>query len=208
MKIVEDIKLDLLNLETKNFYTKYLVRPDNWYFKNILCIPQNKIMDKLDELKTIISEQIGVSYSCIAMVGSGKIGCSLAKHKLFQQFRMTDNMDNKKPSDIDIALISTKLYNYYWELFRHCYSTIYSYEYKYISRSIFRGYINDRNIEAVQPCRAEWHELVNPANRRLKGELFFKNDINYRIYRSWEDFEEYHQAGIEDIKKEVIKSEK
>ena len=100
---IEEIKYDLINCDVKQFYMKHIVRSDNWYFENILNIPQDKIITAVDDFKIIVSEAMGISYNSIMMVGSGKTGCSLSPTKHLKQFTIEPTAENK--SDIDIAII-------------------------------------------------------------------------------------------------------
>ena len=42
----DDIKQDLLKTNVKEFYMKYLLRADNWYFERILNIDEKDIIGK------------------------------------------------------------------------------------------------------------------------------------------------------------------
>ena len=55
----------------------------------------------------------------------------------------------------------------------------------------------------IQPIRTEWLSVVAPINKLLQDELMIVHPITYRIYRSWEDLEEYQIKGIEKTKKNL-----
>ena len=67
---IDEIKHDLISCDAKQFYMKHILRSDNWYFENVLSIPQNKIITAVDDFKIIVSEAMGISYNSIMMVGS------------------------------------------------------------------------------------------------------------------------------------------
>lgn len=201
---LDKIKQDLQTLNTKQFYKQYIVRSDNWYFHNVLEIPEKSVIDVIDEFRDIVSTNIGVSFNSVMMVGSGKIGYSLSPSKKFKKFEMDEESKNK--SDIDIAIISEEIFEYFWKLFRQSYSVQNSYWYKFISREIYRGYINEKNLRQIDECRKEWIIRANKANRMLKSNLFLRHEITYRIYRRWEDFEEYNLSSIKIIQNEVNKN--
>ena len=185
-------------LQTKEFYTKYLLRSDNWYFENELGCSKEDSIRKSDDFKDIISQELEISFNNIAIVGSSKIGCSLTPksekgNKLYRCFN--------EQSDIDIAIISEKLFQKYWDLFRHSYSEVYKNNYKVVSRSIYRGYINEKNLFLIDGCRKEWNEKSANSKKVLRNELYIKPEITYRLYRSWEDFEDYHIQSINIIKR-------
>lgn len=198
---IDEIKADLIRSDVKQFYMKHIVRSDNWYFENILSIPQNKMITAVDNFKIIVSEAMGISYNSIMMVGSGKTGCSLSPKKGFKEFTIEPSDENK--SDIDIAIISLPIFDSLWRSFREAYNITNKNYYSYISREIYRGYINDRNINLIEPCRQFWKEKSIAATKRLKQNMYFKHEISYRVYRSWEDFEEYNLKSLTLLKSEV-----
>lgn len=192
---LEEIKDDLATLIPKDFYIKYILRSDNWYFESILGVSQDNISCKTDDFKSIISNSLKISFNNIAMVGSGKIGFSLTPRsdKLFNCF--------SPESDVDIAIISNQLFHDYWDIFRSSYSDINSYHYKYISRGIYRGYISEFHLSIIDECRKHWSSIASSSKKALHSDLYIKHDISYRLYRSWEDFEEYHIQALEKIKR-------
>lgn len=198
---LEEIKSDLFNIDTKQFYMKHIVRTENWYFENVLNIPPTEIIRAVDDFKIIVSEALGVSYNSVMMVGSGKTGYSLSPAKRFKEFTIEPDSENK--SDIDIAIISLPIFDKFWKTFRDAYDITNKMVYKHISREIYRGYINERNINLIEQCRVIWKEHSNEATRKLKQNMYFKHDISYRLYRSWEDFEEYNMQSINELRMEV-----
>lgn len=207
---LEEIKRDIAEKSAKEFYTKHIIRSDNWYFENCLNKSPEEIIKVSDDYRLIISENMNVSFNCVMMVGSGKIGYSLsppsnepdAESKLFMPFN--DDEKVRKVSDLDIAIISSDIFHHYWYLFRHSFKLEYTSTYKYIYQGLYRGYIDERNIMTVNGCRKEWNETAYVSKKRLHNELFFRHDISYRIYRNWEDFEDYNIQNIEKIKRGLL----
>lgn len=197
---LEDIKSDISALSERDFCFKYLFRSENWYFENQLGISPDDVLSAMDEFKFIISNSLGISFNCVSMVGSGKVGFSLTPthEKLYQGFN--DDPLVRKVSDIDVAIISNELYLKYWELFRKNYKYKYKAFYGDIYREIFSGYINETRIYDIEGCRKEWNELALLSKKALKDRLFIKHEINYRLYKSWNDFELYHFKSIKQIK--------
>lgn len=128
----DDIKKDLLKTNVKEFYMKYLLRADNWYFERILNIDEKDIIHAVDDFKMLVSDAFDIGFNNTVMVGSAKLGMSLSPEKFLKHF--TDEGDN--PSDIDIAIISTQLFDYFWRLFRMSYNITNKKYYRYISRMI------------------------------------------------------------------------
>ncbi len=195
----QGIKEDLLNVSVKDFYMKYLLRADNWYFERILQIDEKEVLHAVDDFKMIVSEAMSIGFSSVVMVGSAKTGYSLSPKKFLKQF--VD--EGEKKSDIDIAIISPYLFEHFWKLFRQSYDVTKERLYQYISRAIYRGYISDQDIKNIEECRKEWIELSRKSTQQLQIKLYFKHAIHYRIYRDWKDMEEYHIQAIERLKGEV-----
>ena len=196
---LSEIKSDVKSLTSKDFYSKHILRSDNWYFEKVIGSDKEDSMRLTDDFKTIISQSLKISFHNISIVGSSKIGCSLApktshSNKLFRLF-------DEEKSDIDIAIVSDKLFQKYWDLFRKSYNPINKIHYSRISRGIYRGYINEKNLELIDGCRKEWNALSSESKKLLRRDLYIQPDITYRLYRSWEDFEEYHIQSLNEIKK-------
>jgi len=195
---IDEIKNDAALLTSKDFYLKHILRSDNWYFETILGKNKEEVVSIIDDFKSIISQSLGISFNNISIVGSSKTGCSLTpiskqRDKLFRCFN--------DESDIDIAIVSDKLFQTFWDLFRRSYSEINKLHYRYISREIYRGYINEYYLDLIDGCRKEWNEKAAVSKKLLRSKLYIRHKITYRLYRSWEDFEEYHIQSINEIKK-------
>lgn len=206
---LDEIKNDLRELTSKQFYIKHIIRSDNWYLQNYLGKNPDEAIRLLDDYRLIISENMGVSMNSIMMVGSGKIGYSLSppdsvhpeNTKLFEPFN--DDELVRKVSDLDIAIISNDIFQKYWGLFRKSFRMKYNTTYSHVYQELYRGYINERNIMEVDGCRVEWNKTASISKKRIHDELYFIHDISFRVYRSWEDFEDYNIQNIEKLKKRI-----
>lgn len=204
---LDEIKNDLNSLSEKQFYTKHIVRSDNWYLEVYLKKNPDEVIRLLDDYRLIISEIMGVSFNSVMMVGSGKLGYSLSppdasdpkSSKLFLPFN--DDEKVRKISDLDIAIISNEIFHEYWRIFRHSFKPEYMTTYSHVYRELYRGYINERNIMEVEGCRREWKRKAMSSKKKIHEELYFRHDISYRIYRSWEDFEDYNVQNIRKLKR-------
>lgn len=199
----EQIHKDLMELDERSFIIKYFLRSENWYFEKILKISSDKILEATDDFKEIISATLGIAHNSVALVGSAKIGLSLSpsKEKCFKPFQVDDA--ERKASDLDIAIISEKLFYAYWELLRKSYDKRYEYPfYQHIKGDLYRGYISGYNLAQIPGCRKSWREQTKSINQKLRGSLFIKHYISFRIYKSQEDLEEYHIVSLRELKKE------
>lgn len=197
---LDTIKRDIQNLNCRQFYLQHIVRSDNWYFENILQHSSAEISKISDDFRMTISESMGVSFNSIMIVGSGKVGYSLSPtNKMFAPFCEKEG-SGRKVSDIDVAIISSELYLKFWSLFRKSYASKYNSIYQKVYTEVYRGYINEKNILEVDGCRKEWLHISAESKKILADKLFIRHEITYRIYRSWEDFEEYNLKNIEKLK--------
>lgn len=193
----EVIRKDIRELSAREFYIKYIIKSTNWYFSEYQHTPSEELLEKMDSFKQIISENFGVSFHSAQMVGSAKLGVSLSPKKAFRKFIIDSSDENE--SDIDIAIVSKKLFDEVWEQLRSIRNKTIIPHYKAIAASIFRGYINDKDFKDVDLIRKEWNEKISKANIQLQDKLSIMHPISYRIYRSWEDLEDYQLDGIRQL---------
>lgn len=195
----ETLREDLQALEPKEFYMKHIVKSHNWYFSDYLKVPQGEMVDRMDCFKEIVSSNLGINFHNVQMVGSAKMGYSLSPKKLLHPFH--DEVPGKPSSDIDIAIISEFLYEDFWYKLRKIRGLWHNqYYYKHLTQSIFRGYINEGDLKTIKGVNEQWDNLVRPINVSLQDKLGFVHPITYRLYRSWDDLEEYQLIGISKAK--------
>ena len=201
----ENLKTDLLTLDPKEFYMKHIIKSHNWYFSEYLKVPAEDLVDKMDFFKEIVSSNLHINFHNLQIVGSAKTGYSLSPKKVLRPFH--DEIPGIPPSDIDIAIVSQKLFENYWEKARHIKGIQYQPYYLNLTKSIFRGYINDKDLVEIGGVSREWDELIDPINVTLQDKLGFIHPITYRVYRSWEDLEDYQLGGILKAKRTLEGSE-
>lgn len=191
----ETIRKDLIELEPYAFYLKHIVKSHNWYFSEYLHIPPNEIVDRMDYFKEVVSSKLDINFHSLQIVGSAKTGYSLSPTKLLKPFH--DETPGIPSSDIDIAIISDRLYHHFWSELRKVNGIIYRKIYfSRLSSSIFRGYINEKDLTSIREMDKEWESMISPINKQLQDDLGFVHPITYRVYRSWEDLQEYQLGGI------------
>ena len=188
---IDTIKSDVVTLSTKDFLIKYLLKSDNWYFSEYLGLDSYMSIKRMECLKEILNDKLGVAYHNVLMVGSGKIGYSLSPFKKFKAF--------DEDSDIDIAIISIKMFNELWAKIRLA-SREEHISYNSITSSVFRGFINEKHFSNIAFARQYWNNQILDLNRCIQEDVGIRHQINYRIYRSWEDLEDYHINGINTLK--------
>lgn len=201
------IKDDIKQMEAREFYMKYIIKTNNWYFAEYQQTKGNELIDKMDRFKEIVSSSFGVSFHSAQIVGSAKLGMSLSPKKPFKHFVDKANDNCQKESDIDIAIISNSLFEEIWDRIRIERRKNVIPKYTTITNSIFRGYINDKEFKELDGLRKEWEEKISKCNILLQGELSIIHPISYRIYRNWEDLEDYQLDGIIKTKEALLENE-
>ena len=78
------IKEDIKKLEAREFYIKYIIKTNNWYFAEYQHTEGNELIDKMDRFKEIVSDCFEVSFHSAQIVGSAKLGMSLSPQKPFR----------------------------------------------------------------------------------------------------------------------------
>lgn len=203
----EEIKTDLKNLNINDFYFKYIIKSSNWYFADYQHTPPEELIDKMDTFKEIISKSFNVSFHSAQIVGSAKLGVSLSPNKAFKKFIANSSSEFEKESDIDIAIISDSLFLDIWEKLRKGKKEFYIPRYTNITSSIFSGFIDDKNFKDLDFLRKEWEEKISYSNIKLQSDISIMHSISYRIYRTWEDLQDYQLSGIKELKEKVMKNE-
>lgn len=94
--MLDDFKKDLSTLTSLQIIRKYILTSEC----HILTAEQNY------QLKEQVCEHLEVEYNDVIMVGSGKLGFSIKPTRRFEAFG--------DESDIDIAIVSTKLFEKVW----------------------------------------------------------------------------------------------
>ena len=201
------IKEDIKKLEAREFYIKYIIKTNNWYFAEYQHTEGNELIDKMDRFKEIVSDCFEVSFHSAQIVGSAKLGMSLSPQKPFRHFVENASDSNQKESDIDIAIISNSLFGEIWDKIREERKKNVIPKYTLITKSIFRGYINDKEFKDLEGLRKGWEEKISKCNILLQGELSIIHPISYRIYRNWEDLEDYQLDGIMKTKEGLLQNE-
>lgn len=94
--MIDDFKKDLSDLSSLQIVRKYIFSAES----HILTTDQHY------QLKERVCEHFQVEYNDVIMVGSGKLGFSIKPSRRFEAFG--------DESDIDIAVVSTKLFEKVW----------------------------------------------------------------------------------------------
>lgn len=198
----EILKKDLLTLSPNDFYMRHILKSRNWYFSEYLHISDNEIIDKIDLFKEIVSSIFDISFHSVQIVGSAKVGYSLSEKKILKPFH--EETADSESSDIDVAIVSERLFSKIWDQLRDI-KDVYlnGLYYKNLSKSIYKGFINEKDLLRFEEMKKLWSGIIDSSNIKLQDELSFVHPISYRIYRYWDDLEDYQVYSISKASKKL-----
>ncbi|HGN1344204.1 TPA: hypothetical protein ACKRMM_006051 [Pseudomonas aeruginosa] len=188
--MLDEFKGKLLSEDIRDVYQRYLLGHDIWYFREKR--KSVTFAKDYDEFKLFMSKMLGIHVNNIAIVGSAKMGFSLSPEKDYRNF------DDE--SDIDLVLVSDGIYKSSWMAFIELHSKNYLPSYAPVAKNIFKGFVSLKKLDIRAHFFDDWSRKVEPLKRDIQTVFGISNDINYRIYDSWESVERYHIAGLNCLK--------
>jgi len=161
---------------------KYIVHGTPYIFK--------EDEDKYFDLKREIAANFSEHYNNIHMIGSAKLGFSIAPTKLWKPFTIE--------SDIDIVIVSTKLFENLWR-------NVHEFNIGLTDRKkdedirfkrflcyFFKGWIRPDLFPFEYPVKTEWFEFFKSISYKKYG----PQKITGALYHSFDFFEKYHTENI------------
>ena len=144
--------------------------------------------DTYFKLKSEIANKFGIHPTEVVIVGSGKLGFSIAPNKRFLPFG-----DN---SDIDIAIISPTLFDRIWiDVFDYWKEISYWPGEREFREYLFRGWIRPDKLPPAN--RFEWRRVWWDFFRELGGlGIYGPYKLRAGIYKSWHFLESYQVTSI------------
>jgi hypothetical protein len=172
---------------------KYIVHGTPYIFKD----DDDKYFDLKREVAAYFSEEYNTSehYTNIHMIGSAKLGFSIAPNKLWKPFTLE--------SDIDIVVVSPKLFEKLWE-------SIHEFNISLISRTdredkiyqnflkyFFKGWIRPDLFPFEYPAKTQWFEFFKSISYKKYG----PQKIACALYHSFNFFEKYHVENVSKLRR-------
>lgn len=151
--------------------------------------------DKFYEFKSEIANFFNVSQTNIFVVGSAKLGFSIAPQKRYTLF----NLD----SDIDIAIIDGTLFLSYWKkLYKYntevrARSSREEENYREFLKYFFKGWLRPDKFPSTMNEKKEWFDFF----KSLQGK--YKYRIAAGIYYDIDVFIGYNRMNLESIREEI-----
>ena len=188
-----EFEQSLHNSTPQSLYRRFLLGHDIWYFREYL--KKRDHASEYDRMKILMSDNLGIHPNNIAIVGSAKLGFSITPK---QEKYLSPFSEN---SDIDIAIVSPEIFRDSWSAFLDLASKGYLPSYKNVTSNVFRRFVSLKYPDHRSDYFRKWNGLVEPCKKDLQLSFSISNDINYRIYESWEAVEYYHCQGIQKLQK-------
>jgi hypothetical protein len=191
---VDKFKKELLEKAIDEIYRSYLTDSDVWYFRNKAT--GNEHYGRYDAFKQYMAAKLEIHMGNIAIVGSAKLGFSLSPDKAFRPFHEVE-------SDIDVVIVSDTIFRKSWDAFLDLHKKTPLRSYKQTASEIFRRFVTLKSPNTSNAFFDEWSRKVDPCKRDLQLIFDMPNEINYRIYDSWDSVQEYHKQGLAQLKKNL-----
>lgn len=185
---IKDLKNDLNNglVPDETIIRKYLLHGTP------LCYMDDE--DLYFELKNVVADHFSISTTKIVMVGSAKLGFSIAPHKLWRKF--------DEESDIDIVLISEILYDKYWKelldfnIDVKARSETEDKNYRKFLEYFLKGWIRPDLFPFKYAGKDAWFDFFN----KISYGKFGNHKIAAAIFKNEYFFEHYHIRNINQLR--------
>ena len=158
--------------------------------------------DTYKQMLRSISRGLEVPQPNICVVGSARIGFSLAPHKFGQPF--------SPYSDIDIVIVSEELFDSSWldiltnrhhrwsSLSRQTQDRLIEHQERH---HIYYGYISP---SFVAPALAIGHQWLTTFNRLSQIPFLASRPVSGRLYRTWDHAKVYHRWSLRRVRDTIV----
>lgn len=187
---VEEMKAAIESTPAEEIYNELYISGDVWLFKKLF---KDNWFLQYDEFKKYIAKKLDVHYNNVGIAGSAKLGFSLNPQKDYKAFDET--------SDIDIIIVSQRLFYEFWEQYLNdSYNlTTRIKNINYVCFCIFRKYLTldcFRNNDYYN----DWQKKTGDFEKDIQLLFQIENDIHYRIFESWDSVKMYYISSINRLK--------
>lgn len=212
-----EFKSDIVanKLNDEQLFQKYFIDSKTFFFASI-----QKDCDLEYQLKYDIARVLQIHINDIYIVGSGKTGFSMKMKSAGNVFDYIFNTSkqNKDKSDIDIAIVSPKLFEYIHETF---YDWSNHYDFKWDSNSYYPNGCIPRfevnlKYKFLEYLGKGWYRpdfaptafQVSTSKGNIKDVIDkWRNKLNrkvsYGIYKSWHYFHKYQIENINHMRHKI-----
>lgn len=184
---LETLKKELTNNDVSIVVNKYIMGG------NPICFGGREIL--ILHLKKALAEHFNVHTKNIEIVGSGKLGISLNSDRLGKQY--------DTHSDIDIAVVSSELFDVAWFELTKLESITYKLTDKdrnfliECSGSISKGFISPDKLPQISNFSRNWWKIFSGLSNKDKYEY---KKIRGRLFKDWWFAEKYYSIQLTHLK--------
>lgn len=202
---VDTFKNDLITLEIYDVYHKYMLGSNVWYFEEYLKCPNYS--EIYDLFKSYVSNKFNLHFNNVGIVGSAKLGFSIAPNKNLSPYKEND-LEKEKASDIDLVLVSKQYFEKFWlgYLDKHYNSQNYIENFPYVRKCLFRKFISFDGFSITDKIYEDWLQQTANYQKDLQEMFHIRHKVNYRIFESWEAADNYYINNLKRIKNEIRSS--
>lgn len=186
---IEEFKIELsdLNYSVEDIINKHLLSGTPYIFAD----DNNKFF----ALKTDIANFFGVSQTKVYVIGSAKLGFSIAPWKRYKPFDVD--------SDIDVAIIDETTFLRYWKMLYQfnidirAKTTNEEKIYREFLEYFFKGWLRPDKFPSTMNEKQKWFDFFKSLQRK------YKYKIAAGIYYDEEVFIGYNKNNLESIRGEI-----
>jgi len=190
----DDLKRALATMGAGQFFDDILLAPGAHYFRSRFGEAGD---EQYARFQALVGEAFDISASCVALIGSAKLGFSLNPNHLFREFRLG--------SDFDVAVVCEGAFEALWSTYRN---TAYRNPGRNLTEqrnAIFKMFVTTESLQNKDDEFELWERTrLGPLRRRIGDTFDFYGDVKFRIYRSHEPFRYYHILGIEYVQSGLV----
>jgi hypothetical protein len=152
--------------------------------------------DEYFRLRSAVAAKYGLHPNDVLVVGSGKLGFSIAPKKRYRHF-----LDS---SDLDVVIISERLFDIVWQDVHRYFDQGGYWEHADDFRTyLFRGWIRPDKLPPDHkfPFGKAWWEFFNALSASRD---FSISRIRGAIYRNWYFLEAYQELAISECARQLV----
>lgn len=180
--------------EPITFVREVLFGDESWLFAQREI---RQIDSTYQTLKRDVAAVLDLNPKEITLIGSGKVGFSIAPGKAYRPFR-------KGRSDIDLAIVSPRLFESVWSDLSQAAMRGYSQYADKHAKQIFAKFVClESDAVYKSTYLADLSRRMLGLNRAVNDNVKMKHKVNYRIYADLDAAENYHVYGIQALRKEL-----
>jgi hypothetical protein len=185
---IDDFKSDLKNMSIPMIVRRHITFGDCYVFEN----------GKYFDLKAEVADHFQIHPSEILLVGSAKLGFSIAPLKRYRHFG--------DQSDIDIAIVSTTLFEKIWQqVFDYQDNIGYFWPRKKeadFKHFLFTGWIRPDKLPPARSFsfRKEWWDFFLSLT---SGGVYGPYKLNAGLYKSWYHLEKYQSRCVKQCQEDI-----